>query len=208
LRCVFRFGESSHRAEIPRARRMTRFAWLPVAVTFSLVSGCVVYTPFEVCRYWADWNTERHVNAQCESFDHLPPKPARVRLMRWGYNVGPTPNPLGMSRFGSGWFGMGLPCRLRSADDCPPEGASGGSPAMLPSGPPTNPSSSPVPPPAPPAETDEREEIVPPPLPVPPTTRRSASSVTQAGHAVRERHARVRTSNPAWLFPSPASGRR
>ena len=55
--------------------RSTKLFWPVLLLQFS---GCVIYTPFEVVRFWADYNTERACNAQVECFDHLPPKTPRA----------------------------------------------------------------------------------------------------------------------------------
>lgn len=59
------------------------------AASLFLFSGCAIYTPYQVFRFTADYNTERRPSFQTEVFEHLPPRPVRVRLNRWAYNVGP-----------------------------------------------------------------------------------------------------------------------
>lgn len=56
-----------------------------------LLPGCAIYDPYQVWRFHADFNTERGLSAQWMAYDHLPPKRVRMRLMKWGYNVGPSP---------------------------------------------------------------------------------------------------------------------
>jgi len=58
---------------------------------WSLLPGCAIYDPYQVWRFHADFNTERSFSAQWLAYDHLPPKRVRMRLMKWGYNVGPSP---------------------------------------------------------------------------------------------------------------------
>lgn len=56
-----------------------------------LFSGCAIYTPYQVFRFTADYNTDRRPSLQAEVYEHVPPRPVRVRLNRWAYNVGPQP---------------------------------------------------------------------------------------------------------------------
>ncbi len=65
---------------------------LAVAMT-GVASGCTVVTPYQLWQVRADYNTERRWATQIEVREHLPPKPAAVRTMTWGYNVGPSPSP-------------------------------------------------------------------------------------------------------------------
>jgi hypothetical protein len=51
-------------------------------------SGCAIYDPWQVWRYHVDYNSERQWSAQISFSDHLPPPPVRVKMIRWGYNVG------------------------------------------------------------------------------------------------------------------------
>lgn len=51
--------------------------------------GCALYSPYQVFRFTADYNTERRPSLQAEVFEHLPSHPVRVRLNQWAYNVGP-----------------------------------------------------------------------------------------------------------------------
>jgi hypothetical protein len=142
---------------------MKRVLWL-LSMPGLLLSGCAIHTPYEVVRYWADWNTERHVNCQCEVFDHLPPKTARVKLMRWGYNVGPPGDVAGRTfPLGQG----GSPRWITT--DRPP--SSTGSEFAPPAMPPTS-----APPPAPPAEF----EVVPSPAPGP-LSSHGGASIQRAG---------------------------
>ena len=65
--------------------------WLLLAAVCGSLSGCAVYDPYRVWRYGIDFNTERQLSAQWEVNEHLPPKHVAVQLMKWGYNVGPSP---------------------------------------------------------------------------------------------------------------------
>ncbi|HUQ70798.1 MAG TPA: hypothetical protein VM165_14810 [Planctomycetaceae bacterium] len=56
-------------------------------------SGCALYTPVKVWRWTFDYNTEREFGFQVEAYDHLPPRPIRMRMTKWAYNVGPSPSP-------------------------------------------------------------------------------------------------------------------
>lgn len=65
--------------------------WLVWGLLLCGLPGCAVYDPYRVWRFGADYNTERQLSAQVGEYDHLPPRPVPVRLMKWGYNVGPSP---------------------------------------------------------------------------------------------------------------------
>jgi len=67
-------------------------AMIGLGLTSSL-SGCVVFDPWQVWRCSVNYNTQRACSAQITVYDHLPPKPARTRLMQWGYNVAPVMSP-------------------------------------------------------------------------------------------------------------------
>ncbi len=60
-----------------------------------LLSGCAIYDPHQVWRFQANYNTERALSVQWTGYDHLPPKTIRMRLLKWGYNVGPSPTRMG-----------------------------------------------------------------------------------------------------------------
>lgn len=177
---------------------------LLLAVLLPSLSGCVIYTPFEVVRFWADYNTERMCNAQVESFDHLPPKTARVRLMRWGYNVGPTSvPPKGTLGLGTGvWEEKLMFWRKFGAKNCPTYPPADGS--LTPTSTPTPTAQPPaeaaptLPPPAPPA--DELEQG-PPPAPNSETTLRPRAGVQVAGY---QGNAASRGAQPVlnsnWVF--------
>jgi len=171
-----------------------------VSIAFFLLCGCAHRSQWEVKRWCADWNSERECNAQVESFDHLPPKPTRVRLMRWGYNVGPADCivvPEEKTRFRT-WLGgfmpwTGLGNGVETTSEIVP-----GSTTITPSTPervaPPPESVPQLPPPAPPAE--------PPPDPdYGPQAKPMASLdavVRQAGYrgAIPPRQA----STPTWIF--------
>lgn len=68
-----------------------RSAYTVVACVMASLSGCAVFTPYQIFRFTADYNTERRMSFQAEVFDHLPPYPVRVRMNKWAYNVGPQP---------------------------------------------------------------------------------------------------------------------
>jgi len=75
-----------------RLRRLSRLSCFVITLCMFLTSsGCAIYTPFQVFRFTADYNTERRCSLQAEVFEHLPPRPVRVRMNRWAYNVGPQP---------------------------------------------------------------------------------------------------------------------
>lgn len=65
---------------------------LLVAVSVSavvMVSGCKIETPLAVHRMWADYNTLGALAAYCETTSRVPMDSARVRELRWEYNMGP-----------------------------------------------------------------------------------------------------------------------
>lgn len=70
------------------AVRSVAVGWL-----VATLSGCTIYDPYRVMRLSVDFNTERALSAQAECLDHLPPRIVRLRLMKWGYNVGPAALP-------------------------------------------------------------------------------------------------------------------
>jgi hypothetical protein len=129
-----------------------RLKSLLVAIPFLGFGGCVHLTPYEVERCWFDWNSQRHLNIQCETFDHLPPTAVRTRLMRWGYNVGPgaaMPVSGGLSPWSGPAFSapvMGAPVPDESAPMLLMPGSPNGNPADA---------APPIPPPAPPADKSE-----------------------------------------------------
>ncbi len=63
-----------------------------IIVLTLILPGCAVYDPYRVWRFSFDYNTERALSAQMGVYDHLPPKPVKFRLIRWAYNVGPSPD--------------------------------------------------------------------------------------------------------------------
>lgn len=64
--------------------------WLAGCLVASSVciSGCAIYDPWQVWHFRLDYNTERQWSAQFAVSDHLPPKPLRVKRIRWRYNSG------------------------------------------------------------------------------------------------------------------------
>lgn len=64
-----------------------------IGLTCSL-TGCAVYTPYEVCRWGFDYNSHRACNLHAEVYDLLPPKVSQVKLLKARYNVGPEGQPL------------------------------------------------------------------------------------------------------------------
>ncbi|GIX05174.1 MAG: hypothetical protein KatS3mg114_1043 [Planctomycetaceae bacterium] len=54
-------------------------------------TGCVLYDPWQVWQFGADYNTYRRCSAHVTVYEHLPPSATRVRLYRWAYNVGVAP---------------------------------------------------------------------------------------------------------------------
>lgn len=179
-----------------------RWLWSVLALQ---LSGCAIYTPFEVVRFWADCNTERLCNAQVEVFDHLPPKTARVRLMRWGYNIGPANvPPKGTLGIGTGiWEERLMFWRKFRAKDCPTYPAE--NPAIAPT--PTSelpPDSIPVlPPPAPPAEDQEFEQG-PPPQPGSEAVTRGLEPIQPMSYqgvpAYSPKQAATHSPNSNWVF--------
>ncbi len=65
--------------------------FLTIGFVAMLLSGCAIYTPYQVFRFTADYNTERRASFQAEVFEHVPSRTVRVRMNRWAYNVGPQP---------------------------------------------------------------------------------------------------------------------
>ncbi len=175
-------------------------------------SGCAIHTPYKVVRYWADYNTEREWNAQVEIFDHLPPKTARVKVARWGYNVG------GDCPSGTGTFGIGtgiweerfskLFFWRRWTSSTVSEEVILIEPPIPPGEPPPDLNPGP-PPPAPPAEPPSTQSDE-PLMPIPPKTSAVGSNskkVAQVGYQtpkVTTRRAPV--NDAAWIF-RPASQR-
>lgn len=161
------------------------------------ISGCAIHNPHEVHRYWLDFNTERKGNAQIESFHHLPPKPVAVKMMRWGYNVGPA----NCSNVGT----LGWGTRTNEF----PEGEAvpyGDGPWMeTPQGtiPPLSPGEQlPVPPPAPPVNDLLGSRAT------SPSRERGVSVVGyQRPAAAGPATARSPAENPAWLFATPLKPR-
>lgn len=75
-----------------RRLRLTAVSYLAIlCCVMGSSSGCAFYTPYQVFRITPDYNTERRLSLQAEVFDHLPPRPLRVRMDKWAYNVGPQP---------------------------------------------------------------------------------------------------------------------
>jgi hypothetical protein len=148
-----------------------------------LLAGCALHTPYKVLRYNVDYNTERHLSAQVESYDHLPLKPVRVKLMRFGYNVGPLPSGTGTLGIGTGRY-----TSCDKHDDCEPVMMMDGSVMPPPVIAPPMPADQPLlPPPAPPAEVGARWNDL---------------SVRQAGY----RRGNVnQASQAAWIFGAPSA---
>jgi hypothetical protein len=167
---------------------MPSYRFLPIA-GFVLLSGCVLHSPYKVVRYSVDFNTERQVNAQVEAYDHLPLKPTRIKLMRWGYNVGALPSGTGTLGWGTGR------CKHRGkTGECEPEMMMiMEGPTPLPAPEPTtvvpkSPALQPlVPPPAPPADVGVRW---------------NDTSVRQAAYRGVS-PATNRASQAAWMFGAP-----
>lgn len=159
--------------------------WLILSSScIALLSGCVLHTPYKVIRYSIDTNTERHLSAQVEAYDHLPLKPVRMKLMRWGYNVGPLPSATGTCGLGTGHFKGDC-----ESGECEPvmmmDGAM--SPSMIAPEAPTNQPS--VPPLAPAAELGAFRNG-------------NGSGVRQAGYRGGSAVA-PRASQAAWIFGGP-----
>lgn len=160
------------------------------------ISGCAIYSPFDMKRYGFDWNSERHLNAQVEMFDHLPPKPLRVKLMRWGYNIGPSgdcpvPAP-------GGWQGRVFSAPGRNGpramwNEMPP-------PQAIPPEFPTVPQRPmPLIPPAPPADPgDPIDESGPQSRP----STHHGPTLQPANHRSVSANSRAAGSNAAWMFPA------
>lgn len=66
------------------------FTWLVgwLVASSLCVSGCAIYDPWQIWHFRLDYNTERQWSAQFAVSDHLPPKPLRVKRIRWRYNSG------------------------------------------------------------------------------------------------------------------------
>lgn len=64
---------------------------LMTLLLLAICPGCAMYSPTQIWRYNFDYNTERALSAQWTGYDHLPPKPVRMRITKWAYNVGPSP---------------------------------------------------------------------------------------------------------------------
>lgn len=187
-------------------RRLVRR--ISTCLTLLGFSGCALHTPHEVVRCWADYNTERHLNAQVEVFDHLPPKTARVKLMRWGYNLGPE------CQSGTGTMGIGTGIWAErimfwNRADTKDDSIEGISPPLPPGSfpSPASPSSTGLPPlpPAPPMET---QGSPPDPLGGNLTTARPARQIATVGYQTSIEPAAPRAANAAWMFtPPPAATR-
>jgi hypothetical protein len=141
-----------------------------------LLTGCALHTPYQVLYGTIDYNTERHLSAQVSSYDHLPLKPIRVKLMRFGYNVGPLPSGTGL--------GTGCHKSWKHSDGCETE------PMIVGYVPPTTivpaaPAANPAVPPAPPAQI--------PAASLGPDVRAAAHPVENASRA----------ASAAWLFGAP-----
>ncbi len=154
------------------------------------LTGCVLHTPAKVIRWTFDYNSERHLNAQVEEFDHLPLKPTRIKLMRWGYNVGPYPSGTGTLGLGTGQY---LPAYGHGSGDSECEGENcecneviAPAPEMAPLAPPQL-----VPPPAPAAELGQRS---------------SSTTVQPAGHQVLRASVPNQRQRPnaGWMFAPPS----
>jgi len=57
--------------------------------------GCTFVRPAVVHRYTFDYNTERQLAWQHETYDERPLKPGRIRLMSWAYNATTSPFAIG-----------------------------------------------------------------------------------------------------------------
>lgn len=162
--------------------------WLLLSSScLALLSGCVLHTPYKVLRWSVNYNSERCVNAQVESYDHLPLKPPRIKLMRWGYNVGPLPSGTGTCGLGTGH------CKGDCKGDCESGECE---PGMMMDGPMPAPTMI-VP------EAPVMQPVVPPPAPAAELGRRAQDAgVRQVGYRV-ESTAAARASNAAWMFGGP-----
>jgi hypothetical protein len=169
-----------------------------VAFALLFIGGCTSISPFEAKRWWADWNTERHCNAQVECFDHLPPTEMRVRLMRSGYNVGPLACPAVAPKWYTPdfWFGPYAPSAViggttsfttetRPGDWNPAPAAE------------TSPESTPLIPPAPPMEPTKRSEEQGPQIN---PTGEVGPGVTSASYEVPSISNARRRGNASWMF--------
>jgi len=77
---------------VNRSRRW--LCWAALACLGS--SGCAVYDPYRVWRFGFDFNTERQLAGYVATYEHLPPRPVRMRLTKWAYNVGPSQTTAGL----------------------------------------------------------------------------------------------------------------
>lgn len=177
--------------------------WKRSLATFALLifSGCAIYTPYAVERHKFDWNTERQINCQIEKFDHLPPKVIRVRLMRWGYNIGAAgecPKPVNRGWGGRVFGAPGINGPRAMWNEVPPTEY-----APATTIPPVPNQTLPLIPPAPPADLSE------PPGEFGPQGAPSASSdphLRPASHQVSQgtRSSGGRpVSNTSWIFSTP-----
>jgi hypothetical protein len=152
-------------------------------VVASGLSGCAVYDPFQVWRFTADYNTQRCYSAQATYYDHLPPKNVRVRMVQWGYNVGPNGPAIAFP----------IPSDAQTTPVLPPPAPP--APAMIPV--------------APPADDDLLDRSQPPEFPTAPLPdRSSAPGPTAEGETGIERSAYTtaparRITSRAWLFSGP-----
>lgn len=171
--------------------------WLLVAPL--CFSGCAIYTPFDVTRFWVDYNSERECNAQCEVYDHLPPRTVRVKMYMWSYNVGPPPTSYtGTCGLGTGkWSDCFSLSKKQQSDESTvwvetmPAGMSPEAPVE------TQPT---IPPPIPPADNGSSKEAVPsPPTPSAKTSRSGAVSQASYEKPTAATEGRKSTSR-AWLF--------
>lgn len=180
---------------------MGRIGRLSACLVLLGLSGCAIYTPYAVERHWFDWNTERQLNCQIEKFDHLPPKVIRVRLMRWGYNIGAAgecPRPVDRG-WGSRVFGTpGMNGPRAMWNEVPPTDFA---PETM--NPPAPAEPLPLIPPAPPADLSEPPgEFGPQSVP---TTDRGPSlqpANYQTGQRTRSTANRP-VANAGWMFRSP-----
>lgn len=190
---------------------MNKFGRVSACLVLLSFSGCAIHTPFEVTRFWADYNTERQCNAQVEAFDHLPPHTARIKLMRWGYNVGPD------YYSGTGTWGIGTGVwaerllfwrrteRFDGPTDMPVNGSSPPTPTS-PSDP--GPEAMPaLPPPAPPAETPEADGNRADPLQGNLSAARPPRRIATVGHQADARQPTSRAANAAWMFTATGRAR-
>jgi hypothetical protein len=153
--------------------RVRGLVWSGLAFAGAL-PGCAIYDPWQVWRYHVDYNTERQCAAQIVFYDHLPPKLVRVRLMQWGYNVGP----------GAPAAPMMLPADAGPALAPPPAAPNPASPSTIPPAPPADLLERSRPPAFTPNSSEEPE----PPTPVGPTATRPPIQ---------------RTAHATWIFSGP-----